>query len=85
MNVIMSSSFYNRKLCKLYQQQLLFLQLTIRIIDCTPELVERNRNFVSTHGVPAGNVAMNGSAKIYENKDSSEKVRFILITGKDIQ
>jgi hypothetical protein len=61
------------------------LQLTIRIIQCSPELIERNRNFVTKHGLRAGNLAMNGTAQLYENKDSSEKVRFILITGKNIQ
>ena len=80
-----SSSFYNRKLCKLYKQQILYLQLTVRITDCTPEIIERNRNFVATHGLHRADITLNGTMQLYENKDSSEKVRFILITGKDKQ
>jgi hypothetical protein len=61
------------------------LQVTIRIIECTPELLERNRNFVTKQGLRTADIAMNGTMQLYENKDSSEKVRFILITGEDIQ
>jgi hypothetical protein len=57
------------------------LQLTIRIIDCTPELIERNRNFVATQGLQKANIGINGTIHLYESKGSSEKVRFILITG----
>jgi hypothetical protein len=59
--------------------------LTIRIIDCPTELIERNRNFVATNGIHRADISMNGTIQLYENKDSSEKVRFILITGKDKQ
>lgn len=75
------SNLYARKLFKLNHQQILCLQLTIRIIDCTPELIERNRNFVATQGLQKANIGINGTIHLYESKGSSEKVRFILITG----
>jgi hypothetical protein len=59
------------------------LQLTVRVTECTPERIERDRNFVATHGLYRADIGMNGTVQLYENKDSSEKVRFILITGKD--
>jgi hypothetical protein len=61
------------------------LQLTVRVIECTPEFVERNRNFVTTQGIHRADITMHGNMKLYENKDTSEEVRFILITGKDTQ
>jgi len=61
------------------------LQLTVRIIECTPELIKRDRNFVEKRGLQKAEIAMNGTIQLYENKDSSEEVRFILITVKDKQ
>jgi len=61
------------------------LQLTVRVIECTREFIERNRNFVTTQGIHRADVTMNGTIQLYGNKDTSEEVRFILITSEDIQ
>jgi hypothetical protein len=61
------------------------LQLTIKVIECTPELIDSNKNYVATHGVQKANIGINGTIHLYESQGSSEKVRFILITGKNIQ
>jgi hypothetical protein len=61
------------------------LQITVRIIECTPELIERNRNFVATQGLHAADITLNGTMHLYKNNDASEEVRFILIIGKNIE
>jgi hypothetical protein len=61
------------------------LQLTIRIIECSPGLIEGNKNHVATHGLHRADVSMNGTMHLYKNKDPSDEVRFISMTDKDAQ
>jgi hypothetical protein len=47
------------------------------MIDCTAGLTASNKNFAATNGLLRADIEMNGTAHLYENKDTSKKVSLI--------
>lgn len=60
--------------------EVLSIEISVKIIDCTSGLIDRNKNFAATNGHLKADIAMNGTTHLYQNNDSSEK--WLYYTGE---